>query len=964
MADRSVVVRLILAAQSYMAGVAAAGAATKTLARDLEASASKGRKGMDDLSRGTTVVGAAMLGMAGYAVKAFADFDAAMAKVQANSHATATEMDALRQAAFNAGSTTAYSATQAAGAQDELAKAGYNARQIVASLPGVLSLAAAGQVDLGAATEITVSTLKQFNLDASKAGHVADVLAAGADKSLADVLGLAEALKYTAPTASALGVSLEETIGTLAMFADRGMQGSIAGTTLNDVLLRTIPRSGAAGKSMAALGLQFFDAQGRFVGIAGAAEQLHLKLAKLTDAGRLKAMKTIFGVEGMKGAKYLYEQGAAGVDEYTHAVDAAGFAAHNAAIKMDNLKGDVKKLASAIQTDFIQAGSGANGALRGMAQVGTAVAKQFGSMPAALQQATVWTTGLTGAALAAAGAWGTLAPKVADARNALAAVGPMGERANTMLGKLGKAVGVAAAAFVAVEMIGAAVKALDDTVLGATPGIEQFTAALRQLGDTGTTSGLDRIGISSRRLQDDLRRLTDKSGWEKFTDTTISALGSFAGKARDLEQATRDFQGMDQALAAMVQSGNAAQAASVVAQLGVSADQARSVLPGYTDAIAGAANAAQNSVGGNRAAASAMGDVQQQAALAAQAVKAYVDALKGMTPGGQLMQDTIAMNKTLADTKTAFQQAGKAVLDHSGNLNLTTTSGQQATTSLIAVAQSIRAVASDMRIAGASEEEANAKLNAGRTAFLQLAAAAGLGSAAASELADSLGLIPVKTDAVVATPGAVQSTKQVTDLRGAIRILQGKIVTAKAQGMDESSRQVRELRGQIAALQGRVVDVFVNTYKTQFISTVDNGGRGGAGNTLGGVLPARAGGGPVRKGQMYLVGEQGPEFMVAKSDGVILPADTTAALRSGSPVADDIAARFGGSMSWQGGNMSAPTVATTGGDTVADLSPRAEATLAALAGRVVRVEATLKLADNKTLAYAVAHGQRDIDYQG
>lgn len=954
MADRSVVVRLRAEAGSYLATMGAAGASTRKLAADLAMASAAGKKGTAELAHGAGLTGVAMLGMAGFAVKAFADFDASMSRVKANSHATSGEFNQLKQSAIDLGNKTKFSATEAADAQNELAKAGMEVKEIIGALPGTMALAAAAEMGLADAASITTATLAQFHLRASDAGHVADVLASGADKSRADVQGLGEALKYAAPAAYAMGVGLEETVGVLAMFAQNGMEGSKAGTAFVDVITRVSGRSLKAANVIEDLGLRFFDAKGQFVGMAAVADELHNKLGKLTQKDRIDALKTLFGLEGLQAGIALMNSSGDEIEKWTKRVDDAGFAAKNAATKTDNLKGDFEKLTSTLQGNLIKAGSGANGVLRSLTQGATRLSDQVSNIPGPLAQVAFWTTAVGGATLTAGGAYGTLAPKISAARGALEGLGPTGARANAMLGKMGKAAGAAAAAFVVLEIAGAATHAIQDSMIGATPGVEQFTAAFRMLAETGNDGGLDRIGVSMNRLQESLRRLTSKSGAEKFTDAMQTPFTGIFGDAKSLAQAKRDFEGVDKSLAQMVASGHAQQAAIALAQIGVSAADARKLLPGYTEAVTGAANASGAGAGKNKDGAAALGEVAKQAASAAEAVKSYSDALRGMTPEGQLIQDTIAMNKALGDAKDQLRGAGRAALDHSGNLDLTTKSGQEAAAALISVAQSARSVAAGVREAGQSEAEANAKLAAGRTAFLGLAHAAGLSSAKANELADSLGLIPVHTDATIATPGATRSTHEVLDLRGQIKLLQSKIVVAKANGANESSASVRNLRAQITALRGKVVDVFVNTYKKNFVSTVDNGVRGGKGNTLGGVLPGRAAGGSVRKNQPYWVGEDGPELMFPDRSGTIVP----------NRPSEDIARRFAGSVAWTGGGMAASgSSGGGGGRVVAELSPRAEATITALADRVVHVESVLKV-DSEVVARANNKGQRIVRQKG
>jgi TP901 family phage tail tape measure protein len=122
--------------------------------------------------------------MAGYAIKSAADFDKAMSGVKAATHAGTQDIAALRQAALQAGKDTTYSATEAAGAVTELSKAGVSTADVLGGgLKGALSLAAAGQLNVGEAAETAAAAMTQFKLSGKDIPHIADLLAAGAGKA-------------------------------------------------------------------------------------------------------------------------------------------------------------------------------------------------------------------------------------------------------------------------------------------------------------------------------------------------------------------------------------------------------------------------------------------------------------------------------------------------------------------------------------------------------------------------------------------------------------------------------------------------------------------------------------------------------------------------------------------------------------------------------------------------------------
>ena len=342
----------------------ALGAGAKTVVSDIGTAA------------GVAAIGIGAIG--GAAIKASTDFNKSMSGVSAVAGATAGEMAQLREAALKAGADTVFSASEAATAQGELAKAGVSVADILGgALAGSLGLAAAGQLDLGAAAEISAQALNIFGLSGDQTTRVADVLAAGANKSAADVTQLGDALRQGGLLAAQTGLSLEETTGVLSLFADNALIGSDAGTSLKTMLQRLAPTSGPAADAMEELGLKFFDAKGQFVGIEEVAGQLQERLGGLSDEQRQTALTTIFGSDAVRGASILMEGGAAAVQEYTAAVSDQGAASRMATEQLNNLAGDIEQFKGSVETSLIRIGDLFDGVNRNIVQSGTEVVNVF-----------------------------------------------------------------------------------------------------------------------------------------------------------------------------------------------------------------------------------------------------------------------------------------------------------------------------------------------------------------------------------------------------------------------------------------------------------------------------------------------------------------------------------------------------------------------------------------------------------
>lgn len=358
-----------------------------------------------ELSSALLITGTAVTAVVALSVARYAEFDAAMSQTRAATMATASEQRELADAALEAGADTAYSATEAANAQEELAKAGLSVSEIVGgSLNGALALAAAGQLEVARSAEIMATTLTQFKLPASDAARVADVLAAGAGKAQGSVDDLALALSYVGPLANQAGWSVEETGGAIAYFASQGILGEKAGTSLRGVLAALQSPSAIAKRTMDEYGISIYDAQGNMLGAAGVADQLKNAFSGLTQEERNAALGRIFGNESLLAATLLYDGGATAINEWTDAVDDSGYAAEQAAMRQDNLAGDIEKLGGAFDTALIQTGSGANAVLRDMTQNATALVDIYGEMPEPLHQIALGSGVAIGAVTLLAGA--------------------------------------------------------------------------------------------------------------------------------------------------------------------------------------------------------------------------------------------------------------------------------------------------------------------------------------------------------------------------------------------------------------------------------------------------------------------------------------------------------------------------------------------------------------------------------
>ena len=184
---------------------------------------------------------AAVVGGVALAVRSFAQFESSMLRVKAVTGASEEAFLAMSEQAKNLGATTAFTAQQAAEGMGFLGQAGFTTNEIMSAMPSVLNLAAAGQLELADAADITAAVLRGFGKSATEAGNVADILATAAASSNTSVQEMGEGFKFVGPVASAMGISIEETAAAMAKLSDAGLKGSLAGTGLRQALVKLGP---------------------------------------------------------------------------------------------------------------------------------------------------------------------------------------------------------------------------------------------------------------------------------------------------------------------------------------------------------------------------------------------------------------------------------------------------------------------------------------------------------------------------------------------------------------------------------------------------------------------------------------------------------------------------------------------------------------------------------------------------
>lgn len=707
------------------------------------------------------------------AVSKFAEFDKQMSAVQAATHETAANMDLLREAALDAGARTVFSATEAAAAVEELAKAGVSTADILSGgLDAALDLASAGGMGVAEAAGIAAVALKTFNLQGSDMSHVADLLAAGAGKAMGDVSDLSMALAQGGQVAKATGLSIEETTAALAAFASEGLLGSDAGTSLKTMLQRLTPQSKEAADKFRELGISAYDANGEFVGLANFSGQLQSAMKDLTPEARSAAMNVMFGVDAVRAANVLCGQGEQGIRDWISAVDDQGYAAETAAARLDNLLGDWEAFTGALDTAFITMGEGANGPLRDFVQGLTSMVDWFNALPDEAQQTLLAVGAVAGAVGLAGGAALLAVPQIAAFKAGLVALnitaasvkGSIG----SVLGALGNpwVLGIAAAVTsvtllvrwmesmqaTADEMANAAVTAADSG--------ELLKKAYQGLGDGMTF--FDEDTISAENFQKNLDTISEiqENWWARFSHGFDGHAGlrdalenvdegiAILTRSGKMDDAHRAFQmladktdGSKKQLLTLLETMPKFKEALVTqaTELGISADEAslldlamgktNATLRSTSDTLAAAEDAAA-------ANADALAVMKAEAEAAEKRIDDLAQAIRGF--GAEVLNTR--------DAQRQFEQATDdlwAALEQNGaTLDINEASGRANEAALDSMAHSALEYAASLVQQTGDQAAATQAIEDGRLRLVDALAQFGITGDAAQQYADQLGLIP------------------------------------------------------------------------------------------------------------------------------------------------------------------------------------------------------------------------------
>ncbi|EMX14924.1 phage tail tape measure protein, TP901 family, core region [Escherichia coli P0302293.9] len=323
---------------------------------------------------GALAIGAAAAG--GYAAGRFLQpaigFGKEMSRVQALTRIdkNSPQFKALREQALKLGSETQFTAGDAASGQAFLAMAGFTPQAIQAALPGVLSMATAGGMDLGETADIGSNILTQFGLSADQMDRVGDTLTAAFTRTNTDLRALGETMKYAGPVAGKLGISLEQAAAMAGVLANMGIRGSDAGTAMRASLARLASPPKAAAEALKELGVSVSDAGGKMRPMEDVLADLYKATRKYGEVDRVSFFKDIAGEEAFTSFMALVDAAGDGsLPKLRKELEGArGEAERTAKVMANNLDGDLKSLGSAWEGLRIRIADLIDGPLRSVTQ--------------------------------------------------------------------------------------------------------------------------------------------------------------------------------------------------------------------------------------------------------------------------------------------------------------------------------------------------------------------------------------------------------------------------------------------------------------------------------------------------------------------------------------------------------------------------------------------------------------------
>lgn len=357
--------------------------------------------------------------LAGNVIELGQNFTSTMSEVSAISGATGEDFEKLEACAREYGATTVFSASNAAEALKYMSLAGWDADQSTSALGGVLNLAAASGMELGAASDMVTDYLSAFAMEAGDAAYFADLLSYAQSHSNTTAEALGEAYKNCAANLNAAGQDVETVTSLLEGMANQGYKGSEAGTAMA-AIMRDITNGMKDGAiKIGETSVAVMDAQGNFRDLTDILTEVEAATNGMGDAERAVALSSTFTADSTKGLNLILNEGMDKIAGYEEELrGASGSAEEMANIMNDNLSGDVAAMNSAFEELGLKIYDALESKLRaGVQFITNGIIPAIEWLGGHIPEVTIAVSGL-GAVIAAMN-WGTISSKIAMVKGAL-----------------------------------------------------------------------------------------------------------------------------------------------------------------------------------------------------------------------------------------------------------------------------------------------------------------------------------------------------------------------------------------------------------------------------------------------------------------------------------------------------------------------------------------------------------------
>lgn len=411
-------------------------------------------------------------------VEVAGNFGQAMSAVEAIANSNTSEMAALTAEAKELGATTKFTAQQSANAMEYMAMAGWDAREMLNGMDGVINLAAAAGEDLAQVSDIVTDNLSAFGLKASDTAHFADVLAAAAANSNTNISIMGETFKSSSSVAGALGYSVEDVAVMVGLMANNAVKGSRAGTALRNIFNGLLGGVTLTAEAFGELDYSAVNSDGSMKGLMETVKDLRGYFDEMTEAERVNNAMAIAGMRGYNGLLAILNA----TDEdfqslYASINDCSGAAERMAKVKLDNLNGDITLANSAMEALQSTIGEQFNPELRELTQLKTELLN-------GLNDFIIENPALAKGVMAGAAAFGVMGTAIIDANTAIKVLKAL-ELATPFTGPAGVLLGVAAG----IAGVTAAVVGFVEATRDGGPAVRELTEAARELNEAIEEAG-------------------------------------------------------------------------------------------------------------------------------------------------------------------------------------------------------------------------------------------------------------------------------------------------------------------------------------------------------------------------------------------------------------------------------------------------------------------------------------------